>query len=347
MLALVLLSLLIVVLGFTSDKITSEDFANYFQIRNRPSQITEEHLPYISQIHDYTPRIIEEMRKRLPIRTAAELLDVPGIGERRSFILRALFDLSPDIQVQTPPAKLVEAQVIEVIDGDSIRVLLNGTRQEVRYIGVDTPQLDKECYAQKALEHNEYLIGISDKVWLERDVEDKDKRGRLLRYVYLDPEGDFMVNEILLSQGDGILMTIPPNYKHRRSFKRLAEKAWWEGKGIWSACRVEEVLTAAQVEENFEQYKGKIVTVQYKVAHIGIYKGIVFLNSSLDRGHFTAVIFPDDIAADFPESGIDISSLEWKVIQVRGKLELYKGEGYGQPQIVVEAPWQIEVKSIS
>lgn len=248
-----------------------------------------------------------------------------------------------------PTAELMEALVIEVIDGDTIRVKLGWMEEEVRYIGIDAPE-DKECYGLEATESNKNLLSWSKKdnedikVWLEGDIEKRDKYGRLLAYIYLDPEGNSMVNEELLSQGYALLQTIPPNYKYRQTFKELAKEAWQKKKGLWNDCRIEEILNSDEVEDNIEQYLGKIVTVQYEVASIGITKGIVFLNSRQDyKGHFTVLIYSDELAADFPQSDIDISSLKRKVLRVTGKLELYEAKDYEQPEIIVEAPWQIEL----
>lgn len=265
-------------------------------------------------------------------------------------LLAVLFSLTiAGATAYEPTAELMEALVIEVIDGDTIRVKLGWMEEEVRYIGIDAPE-DKECYGLEATECNKNLLSWSKKdnedikVWLEGDIETRDKYGRLLGYVYLDPEGNSMVNEELLSQGYALLQTIPPNYKYRQRFKELAKEAWQEKKGLWSACRIEEILNSDEVEDNIEQYLGKIVTVQYQVARIGITKGIVFLNSREDyKGHFTVVIYSDELAADFPQSDIDISSLKRRVLRVTGKLELYEAKDYEQPEIIVEAPWQIEL----
>lgn len=265
-------------------------------------------------------------------------------------LLAVLFSLTiAGATAYEPTAELMEALVIEVIDGDTIRVKLGWMEEEVRYIGIDAPE-DKECYGLEATEYNKNLLSWSKKdnedikVWLEGDIEKRDKYGRLLGYVYLDPEGNSMVNEELLSQGYALLQTIPPNYKYRQTFKELAKEAWQKKKGLWSACRIEEILNSDEVEDNIEQYLGKIVTVQYEVARIGITKGIVFLNSREDyKGHFTVVIYSDELAADFPQSDIDISSLTRRVLRVTGKLELYEAKDYEQPEIIMEAPWQIEL----
>jgi len=241
-----------------------------------------------------------------------------------------------------PTADLMEVSVIEVIDGDTIRVKLGWLEEEVRYIGVDTPEYS-ECYGPEATEHNQELLD-QGRVWVERGVEERDSYGRLLGYVYVDSDGNSMVNKELLSQGYAILMTIPPNYKYRQEFKELAKEAWQQKRGLWGACRVEQILSPDEVESNVEQYLGKIVQIQYEVAKIGTYTGMVFLDSREDyKGHFAAVIYSDDLAADFPQSGLDISALKGEMIRVEGKLELYEAADYEQPEIFVEAPWQIEL----
>lgn len=247
-----------------------------------------------------------------------------------------------------PPTILEEGQVVneeDVEDGDTIWVTFkDGGRAEVRYIGPDTPETwIPECYSIEAMERNRDLV-LGKTVWLERDVEEYDSRGRLLRYVYLDPERRSMVNLMLLAEGYAVPMTIPPAYKYRQLFKAAAQEAWEGGLGLWSDCRVDGILTTDDVEENFDQYEGRIVTVEYEVAKVGTYEGMVFLNSSEDiYHHFTAVIYSDDVVCDFPESGIDLSALERETIRVTGKLEWYEKGQHDKPEIIIEAPWQLEL----
>jgi len=289
-------------------------------------------------------------RSRRPhVKLQEEAIDMRASRSLLVGVLLLVVLFSPTIAesgAYKPTAELMEVPVIEVIDGDTIRVKLGWLEEEVRYIGVDTPEDSKElveCYGPEATEKNEELLD-QGRVWIERGVEERDNHGRLLGYVYLDPEGNSMVNKELLSQGYAILMTITPNYKYRQEFKELAKEAWQQGKGLWSACRVEQILSPDEVESNVEQYLGKIVQVQYEVARIGTYKGMVFLNAREDyKGHFVAVIYPDDLAADFCKSGLDISQLKGEEIRVEGKLELYEAADYEQPEIVVEAPWQVEL----
>jgi len=116
---------------------------------------------------------------------------------------------SPTPLVQTPTAtatpppflhpnreSLEQAAVVEVIDGDTIHVLIDGERQRVRYYGIDAPEQSEKCY-QEATERNRELVGTT--VRLEPDARDKDEHGRLLRYVFTD-EG-VSVDAALVSEG--------------------------------------------------------------------------------------------------------------------------------------------------
>jgi len=111
--------------------------------------------------------------------------------------------------------------VLRVIDGDTIVVEIDGRRERVRYIGIDTPEMNDQreaivARAQDATGANERLVG-GKAVRLEFDVQRRDKYGRLLAYVWV---GDTMVNEELVREGFAELLTIPPNVKYA---ERLAE----------------------------------------------------------------------------------------------------------------------------
>jgi micrococcal nuclease len=82
----------------------------------------------------------------------------------------------------------VTGRVVRVVDGDTIHVQAGGRREKVRYIGVDTPESVKpgspvECFAKRASQANERLVSGA-RVRLVTDVEERDRYGRLLAYVY-------------------------------------------------------------------------------------------------------------------------------------------------------------------
>jgi micrococcal nuclease len=67
-------------------------------------------------------------------------------------------------------------------------------------------------------------------VRLELDVQERDRYGRLLAYVYL---GDMMVNAEIVAQGYAQVMTIPPNVKYQELFLKLQREARLLQIGLW------------------------------------------------------------------------------------------------------------------
>jgi predicted ribosome quality control (RQC) complex YloA/Tae2 family protein len=98
--ALLLVALLAVGAAFSGSQseevMTPEEFAAFFEICYRPPAITEEHLRYIDQLPDFGPKTMKFLEEAVPITTVEQLKAVHEIGLKKSFILRALFDLSPD-----------------------------------------------------------------------------------------------------------------------------------------------------------------------------------------------------------------------------------------------------------
>jgi micrococcal nuclease len=137
-------------------------------------------------------------------------------------------------------------KVIRVIDGDTL-VITGGSR--VRLIGIDTPESSPNeraiRYAKKnAKDINDVIVmgkkasdftrGLVDgeNVRLELDVERYDIYDRLLAYVYL--ENDTFVNEEIVRQGHAHLLTISPNVKHSKLFRKAFNDAQQNGRGLWS-----------------------------------------------------------------------------------------------------------------
>ena len=116
--------------------------------------------------------------------------------------------------------------VTRVIDGDTIEI---EGGQRVRYIGIDTPEKG-EPYYWEALEANQRLVEGKE-VRLEKDVEDKDEYGRLLRYVWLD---NTIVNAELVHLGYAYSYSYPPNVKYQTLFLQEEKEAREHKRGLWS-----------------------------------------------------------------------------------------------------------------
>lgn len=132
------------------------------------------------------------------------------------------------------------AQVVRVIDGDTLLVSIGGREESIRLLGIDTPEsvdprAPVECFGEEASRHTEALLPPGTDIHLVRDVEARDRYSRLLAYVYRADDGAF-VNLQLLREGFASVLTFPPNVAHAVDFTAAAAQARAEGLGLWSAC---------------------------------------------------------------------------------------------------------------
>ena len=129
----------------------------------------------------------------------------------------------PDNQRQT-------GKVVEVLDGNTVRVLIkdNGLVYVVRYIGVDVPV--DTVYSAAAEQKNAELV-YGKEIILIKDVNDKDDRGRLLRYVLV---GDTFINLDMIQEGLGTALDVPPDSACAEAFKQAEQSASGAMLGVWS-----------------------------------------------------------------------------------------------------------------
>lgn len=157
-----------------------------------------------------------------------------GLGAQRSGLLDRAGDDADD-----GPGRATTGRVVKVVDGDTIHVQLGSAREKVRYIGVDTPETKHptkglQCFGERASQFNAQLVD-GERVRLVRDVEERDRYGRLLAYVYRARDGLF-VNAELARQGFATVLTIAPDVRHAGDFVAAARDAREHGRGLWSAC---------------------------------------------------------------------------------------------------------------
>ena len=141
----------------------------------------------------------------------------------------------------SPAADGANATVDRVVDGDTIRIVAAGGRSErVRLIGIDTPETKDprrpvQCFGKEASAFTATLLPRSTRVRLVRDVEGRDRYGRLLAYVYRARDGLF-VNLALAEGGYARALTIPPNVAHVDEFLAAVRAAREQSRGLWGRC---------------------------------------------------------------------------------------------------------------
>jgi len=155
------------------------------------------------------------------------------------------FSPAPPAEGCPPPlSACVPAQVLRVVDGDTVVVEVAGRAERVRLVGIDTPETKHprkpvQCYgpeasafAKRALDHH--------RVWLSFDSQGdrRDKYDRLLAYIWLDLDGDPEVelfNEELVKQGYARVYPFFP-FDYLERFRRDEEEARAARRGLWGAC---------------------------------------------------------------------------------------------------------------
>jgi len=133
-------------------------------------------------------------------------------------------------------------KVTEYVDGDTIIVDMNGSPETLRFIGVDTPETHDprkavQCFGKTAAAFTKATIAKQgSRVRLEADPlnTNRDRYGRLLRYIYL-PDGT-LVNAEIIKQGYGFAYTGFP-FTKSDEFISYQKSAREQNKGLWSDCK--------------------------------------------------------------------------------------------------------------
>ncbi|WP_438446733.1 thermonuclease family protein [Gorillibacterium sp. sgz5001074] len=155
----------------------------------------------------------------------------PPSSGRKPAYASAILEAYPDLNGHTPETYVVK----RVVDGDTLET---ATKERIRLIGVDTPETVKpgspvEAYGKEASDYAKSRL-TGKTILAYADAEDKDKYGRLLRYIFIQGETR-MFNEELIAEGYANLMTVPPNVMYSKQFQKLEREARSGKKGLWAA----------------------------------------------------------------------------------------------------------------
>ncbi len=150
-------------------------------------------------------------------------------------------------------------KVTRVVDGDTIEI---EGGEKIRYIGIDTPETvdprkPVQCFGIEASKKNKELVE-GKIVRLEKDITDRDKYSRLLRYVWVD---DLFINLELVKQGFASSYSYPPDIKYQKEFLAAETEAREAERGLWKACVQEAPTSDCDI-------KGNISTAGEKIYHL-------------------------------------------------------------------------------
>ncbi len=155
--------------------------------------------------------------------------------------------LSPAPSESATPATVPGRDTLEpnaiverVVDGDTIIVEVNGQRERVRLLGIDTPESvaqnrPDQCYGAESSTYLTALLPEGTEVALVLDEEARDQYDRLLAYVVRTSD-DLFINLDLLEQGYAGVLIYDPN-DHYESLFRAAERTAEDADvGLWGVC---------------------------------------------------------------------------------------------------------------
>ncbi|WP_313891479.1 thermonuclease family protein [Psychrobacillus sp.] len=130
----------------------------------------------------------------------------------------------------------IPVELVEITDGDTIKIKYNGNIEKVRYLLIDTPEtnhktLGKQPFGDDAKVRNKELLNSGD-LTIEFDVGNRvDDYGRMLAYIYVD---GVSVQETLLAEGLArVAYVFPPNTRYLDNFEAASEVAKVAKIGVW------------------------------------------------------------------------------------------------------------------
>lgn len=125
-----------------------------------------------------------------------------------------------------------------MIDGGTIIAGVEGIKEKIRLVGLDTPEVvdprkPVQCFGREASKKaKEVLENQSVRLESDQTQGDRDKYGRLLRYMFLS-DGT-LYNKLMIEEGYGHEYTYNIPYKYSQEFKAAQEGAREAKRGLWA-----------------------------------------------------------------------------------------------------------------
>lgn len=138
---------------------------------------------------------------------------------------------------------MVEAEMIRVVDGDTLIVFMNGREERIRLIGVDAPESvssneeENSVFGERASEYTKEALSPGTKVFLTFDEEREDQYGRILAYVWTDSDlqnMDALFQKQLLADGYAIAIHYEPNTMYTQILYAAMNEARLKKQGLWA-----------------------------------------------------------------------------------------------------------------
>lgn len=157
----------------------------------------------------------------MPIRRAAALL-LPVA------LLLALAGCRAGSQEPAGPVRGTQpCTITRIVDGDTVHCRGVGS---VRLIGIDAPERSQPPFAGRSTAALARLLPVGTEAALERDVEARDRNGRVLGYLWREGR---LVNWRMVRDGFAVTLTYPPNVQYAGPLAAAQREARAAGAGLW------------------------------------------------------------------------------------------------------------------
>lgn len=180
---------------------------------------------------------MKKKKTKKPLLSALLVAFVIGIGAYYGIDISELLDPAEQSgSTHEISQERILADVVKVIDGDTIKINYEGKEENIRFLLIDTPEMrhkqfdGPQPYAVEAKEKVEELLK-DGKVEIELGIQERDKYGRLLGYLYVD---GVSLQEVLLEEGLARVAYVYNDKRHLDDYLKIEKEAKKKKKGIWS-----------------------------------------------------------------------------------------------------------------
>jgi micrococcal nuclease len=145
---------------------------------------------------------------------------------------------SPSVNQSSAAASSPLYEVVSVVDGDTVKIRMDGRVETIRLIGIDTPEVSGpytqvQCFGEEAsVRAHELLDGQRVRIATDPTQDTRDRYGRLLAYVWL--KNGLFFNLAMIKDGFAHEYTYDLPYQYQAEFKAAERDARDNERGLWS-----------------------------------------------------------------------------------------------------------------
>ena len=176
-------------------------------------------------------------------------------------------------EVEIPSCYIKEVNITEKVifskcaDGDTAHFVSNGEVKKVRFLAIDTPEVDKQDrYSKEASEYTCNALKNAKEIYIEYDSnsDKEDKYGRIVAFVYVD---DVLLEKSLIENGLAKVAYIYGDYAHVDELREVEGVAKSKKIGIWNDTETPDVKeeTDEIEEDNFTKIINLIIQILQKI----------------------------------------------------------------------------------